>query len=73
LQAFEDGPWGVRFAAITALWRRHWANVIAFFAYPQEVRKMIYTTNAIESLNAKLRRSVRSWNGTPTKIAKRVR
>ena len=59
LQEFEDGPWGRRFAAITAMWRRHWAHVIPFFAYPPEVRKMIYTTNAIESLNAKLRRSVR--------------
>jgi len=59
LRDFEEGPWGQRFSAITALWRRHWAHVIPFFAYPQEVRKMIYTTNAIESLNAKLRRSVR--------------
>jgi putative transposase len=59
LKEFEDGPWGKRFAAITAMWRRHWAHVIPFFAYPPEVRKMIYTTNAIESLNAKLRRSVR--------------
>ena len=59
LQEFEDGPWGKKFAAITAMWRRHWAHVIPFFAYPPEVRKMIYTTNAIESLNATLRRSVR--------------
>ena len=59
LQEFEDGPWGKKFSAITAMWRRHWAHVIPFFAYPPEVRKMIYTTNAIESLNAKLRRSVR--------------
>ena len=66
LQAFEDGPWGPRFAAITALWRRHWVHVIPFFAYPQEVRKMIYTTNAIESLNAKLRRSVRSRGHFPS-------
>jgi putative transposase len=66
LQAFEDGPWGPRFAAITALWRRHWVHVIPFFAYPQEVRKMIYTTNAIESLNAKLRRSVRSRGHCPS-------
>jgi putative transposase len=66
LQAFEDGAWGPRFAAITALWRRHWAHVIPFFAYPQEVRKMIYTTNAIESLNAKLRRSVRSRGHFPS-------
>ena len=47
LQAFEDGPWGQRFAAITALWRRHWTHVIPFFAYPQEVRKTIYTTDEI--------------------------
>ena len=47
LRDFEDGPWGQRFAAITALWRRHWAHVIPFFAYPQEVRKMIYTTDEI--------------------------
>jgi len=59
LQEFEAGPWGKKFAAITAMWRRHWAHVIPFFAYPPEVRKMIYTTNAIESLNATLRRSVR--------------
>jgi putative transposase len=59
LQEFEDGPWGKKFAAITAMWRRHWAHVIPFFAYPPEVRKMIYTTNAIESLNSTLRRSVR--------------
>jgi putative transposase len=59
LREFEDGPFGKKFAAITAMWRRNWAYVIPFFAYPQEVRKMIYTTNAIESLNAKLRRSVR--------------
>ena len=59
LQEFEDGPWGKKFVAITAMWRRHWAHVIPFFAYPPEVRKMIYTTNAIESLNSTLRRSVR--------------
>jgi putative transposase len=65
LQEFEDGPWGKKFAAITAMWRRHWAHVVPFFAYPPEVRKMIYTTNAIESLNAKLRRSVRSRGHFP--------
>jgi putative transposase len=66
LKDFEEGPWGQRFSAITALWRRHWTHVIPFFAYPQEVRKMIYTTNAIESLNAKLRRSVRSRGHFPS-------
>jgi putative transposase len=37
LRDFEDGAWGKRFSAITALWRRHWAHVVPFFAYPQEV------------------------------------
>jgi putative transposase len=66
LTDFEEGPFGKRFAAITALWRRHWTHVIPFFAYPPEVRRMIYTTNAIESLNAKLRRSVRSRGHFPS-------
>jgi putative transposase len=66
LTDFEEGPFGKRFAAITALWRRHWTHVIPFFAYPPEVRSMIYTTNAIESLNAKLRRSVRSRGHFPS-------
>jgi putative transposase len=66
LQEFEDGPWGKQFAAIAALWRRHWAHVIPFFAYPQEVRKMIYTTNAIESLNSTLRRAVRTRGHFPS-------
>jgi len=66
LQAFEDGPWGQKFGAITALWRRHWTHVIPFFAYPQEVRRMIYTTNAIESLNSILRRSVRTRGHFPS-------
>ncbi len=65
LQEFEDGPWGKKFAAIAALWRRHWAQVIPFFAYPQEVRKMVYTTNAIESLNSTLRRAVRTRGHFP--------
>jgi putative transposase len=45
LQDFEDGPWGKKFAAITQAWRRNWVHVIPFFAYPPEVRKMIYTTD----------------------------
>ncbi len=66
LKEFEDGPWGQKFAAIGAAWRRHWTHVIPFFAYPQEVRKMIYTTNAIESLNSILRRSVRARGHFPS-------
>lgn len=66
LADFEDSVLGRKYAAITAMWRRNWQQVIPFFAYPQEVRKMIYTTNAIESLNSQIRRSVRARGHFPT-------
>jgi len=66
LTEFEDGPWGRKYPAITAAWRRSWAEVIPFFAYPLEVRRMIYTTNAIESLNSTIRRSVRARGHFPS-------
>ena len=66
LKEFEDGPWGCKYPAIGASWRRNWQQIIPFLAYPQEVRKMIYTTNAIESLNSKLRRSVRARGHFPS-------
>ena len=55
LTAFEASEWGQRYPAISQSWRRAWAEVIPFFAFPEEVRKIIYTTNAIEALNSKLR------------------
>jgi len=66
LSEFEEGLWGRKYPAITAAWRRNWAEVIPFFAYPQEVRRMIYTTNAIESLNSTIRRSVRARGHFPS-------
>lgn len=66
LSEFEDGPWGRKYPAITAAWRRHWAEVIPFFAYPPQVRRMVYTTNAIESLNSTIRRSVRARGHFPS-------
>lgn len=56
LEAFDAGPWGKKYPSIAQGWRRNWAQVIPFFAFPEAVRRIIYTTNAIESLNAKLRR-----------------
>jgi putative transposase len=65
LTAFESGPWGEKYAAIGRAWRRAWQEVIPFFAFPQEVRRILYTTNAIEALNAKLRRAVRARGHFP--------
>jgi len=66
LTEFEDGAWGRKYPAITASWRRNWAEVIPFFAYPMDVRRMIYTTNAIEALNSSIRRSVRARGHFPS-------
>src|SRR5512144_172508 len=65
LEAFE-GPWGKKYPAILQSWRRNWAEVIPFFAFPDDVRRIMYTTNAIESLNAKLRRAVRTRGHFPS-------
>jgi putative transposase len=66
LDAFAKGEWGLRYPAITMSWRRHWPAVIPFFAFPLDVRRIIYTTNAIEALNAKLRRAVRTRGHFPS-------
>ena len=65
LEDFEAGLWGQRYPAIALSWRRNWEHVIPFFAYPEGVRRIIYTTNAIEALNAKLRRAVRTRGHFP--------
>ena len=65
LTAFEEGPWGRKYKAIGKAWRRAWQEVIPFFAFPREVRRILYTTNAIEALNSKLRRAVRARGHFP--------
>ena len=65
LEDFEAGPWGKKYPAIAPLWRRQWDQVIPFFAFPEEVRRIIYTTNAIESLNSTLRTAIRSRGHFP--------
>ena len=66
LAAFDEGPWGRRYPAIGQSWRRAWDEVVPFYAFPAEVRRLLYTTNAIEALNAKLRRAVRARGHFPT-------
>lgn len=65
LDAFERGPWGVRFPSVVAAWRRAWTHVIPFFAFPPEVRRIIYTTNALESLHAQLRKIIKTRGHFP--------
>jgi transposase-like protein len=66
LDAFERGPWGQKFPTVVASWRRAWTHVIPFFAFPPAVRKVIYTTNALESVNAQLRKIIKTRGHFPT-------
>ena len=66
LSDFDAGPWGRKYPAIAQSWRRNWEAVIPFFVFPEEVRKIIYTTNAIESLNASVRKAVRNKGHFPS-------
>lgn len=65
LDAFERGPWGTKFPTVVAAWRRAWAHVIPFFAFPPEVRRVIYTTNALESVHAQLRKIIKTRGHFP--------
>ncbi len=65
LDAFDQGEWGRKYPGIAQSWRRNWEAVIPFFAFPADVRKIIYTTNAIESLNASVRKAIRNKGHFP--------
>ena len=65
LDAFEQGPWGKKFPTVVAAWRRAWDRVIPFFAFSPAVRKVIYTTNAIESLHSQLRKIIKTRGHFP--------
>lgn len=59
LKAFSE-KWDARFPAISKSWQTHWEQLIPYFSYPDDIRKVIYTTNAIESLNASLRKVIKN-------------
>ena len=66
LGAFEGGEWGRRFPTVVQSWQRHWDRIIPFFAFPAAVRKIVYTTNAIESLHSGVRKSIRNKGHFPS-------
>jgi transposase-like protein len=65
LQDFADGPWGEKYPTIVQSWQRAWEHVIPFFVFPPEIRRVVYTTNAIESLNMQLRKIIKTRGHFP--------
>jgi transposase-like protein len=70
LEAF-DQKWGKQLPVITKAWRDSWEHVIPFMAFPPEVRRVIYTTNAIEALNRQLRKAIKTKGHFPNQEAAR--
>jgi transposase-like protein len=66
LAAFAAGPWGTKYPTIAQSWQRAWEHVIPFFAFPPAVRRVIYTTNAIESLHMQLRKIIKTRGHFPS-------
>ncbi len=68
LRAFAE-KWDTKYPSISKSWHKHWNNIIPFFAYPPEIRRVIYTTNAIESLNMSLRKVIKNKAAFPSDLA----
>ena len=66
MDAFERAPSGQKFPNVVAAWRKAWERVIPFFAFPPAVRRVIYTTNAIESLHSQLRKIIKTRGHFPS-------
>ena len=69
LDKFASGEWGQKYPPVVQSWERNWEKVIPFFAFSEPIRRMIYTTNAIESLNSQVRRAVRKRGHFPSERA----
>jgi putative transposase len=68
MAAFAE-RWNQKYPTIAAMWQRNWDRVIPFFAFPVEIRKVIYTTNAVESLNMSLRKALKTRVAFPSEEA----
>lgn len=69
LESFAQGLWGQKLPTVVSSWRRAWERIIPFFAFPPEVRRVIYTTNAMESVNARLRKIIKTRGHFPNDAA----
>ena len=65
LDTFERGAWGARLPTAVAVWRRAWTHVFPFSAFPPEVRRVIYTTHALQSVHAQLRKIIKMRGHSP--------
>ncbi len=65
LTAVAAGPWGCKFPTVMTAWRRAWPQVIPFFAFPPDIRRTLYTTNALENVNRQIRKATKTRGHFP--------
>ena len=65
LEAFDASPLGQRFPTVSAAWRRAWTHVVPFFAFPPAIRRVLYTTNALENVHRQLRKIIKTRGHFP--------
>jgi transposase-like protein len=65
LEEFSAGKWGQKYPVIVGSWKRAWEEVIPFYSYPPQIRKLLYTTNAIESFHMQLRKVLKNRGHFP--------
>ena len=68
LKRFRE-KWDKAYATIGLMWQRHWERIIPFFGFPPGIRKAMYTTNAVESLNMSLRKIIKTRGSFPSEQA----
>jgi len=68
LMSFDE-KWGKRFASVTKVWKQNWQHIIPFFAFPEDIRRIIYTTNTVESVNRSFRKIIKNRGAFPSEEA----
>jgi putative transposase len=64
-----EARWDAKYVSIGKMWRRHWAGIVPLFAFPEEIRRAIYTTNVVESLHMSLRKVIKTRGSFPSEEA----
>ena len=65
--AAAEAEWGERYSAVFASWHRHWSSLVAFYDFPVGLRRVLYTTNAVEAVHRSFRRALKHRGALPTR------
>src|SRR5690606_23055546 len=67
--AEAEAEWGARYGAVFASWRQHWPSLVSFYGFPVGLRRVLYTTNAVEAVHRSFRRALKTRGALPNEMA----